>query len=82
MTAYDTQLANIRRMDDDIEKIIGRKVFGYISKPTETSYRITFADQHVCLSMDEAVAYMTELLATAQNDPSKLPWPLCEPLTP
>lgn len=79
-TTYDAQLARIRFMDDQIEQIIGRKVFGYISKPTETTYRITFADQHVCLSMGEAVDYMTGLLAQAQQDPSKLPWPLSEPL--
>lgn len=82
MSAYDVQLSNIRRMDEEIEEIIGRKVFGHISQPTATTYRITFGDGHVCLSMDEAVAYMTELLVTAQNDPSKLPWPLCEPVTP
>lgn len=82
MSSYEQQLATVRQMDDDIEGIIGRKVFGYISKPTETSYRITFGDGHVCLSMNEAVAYMTSLLTTAQSDPSRLPWPLCEPVIP
>lgn len=73
-------LDNIRRMDDEIEVIIGRKVFGHISEPTPTQTRITFGDGHVCLSMTEAHAYMTSLLLTAQDDPAKLPWPLCEPV--
>ncbi len=76
----DVILADIRHMDQQIEAIIGRTVFGHIAKPTPTSTRITFGDGHVALSMAEAQAYMRTLLNTAINDPTKLPWPLCEDL--
>ncbi len=80
MSSYESILADIRLMDDQIEQIIGRKVFGYISKPTETTMRITFGDGHVCLTMAEAQAYMRGLLTQAEQDPKGLPWPLCEPV--
>jgi hypothetical protein len=80
VTKYERQLADIRLWDDQVELLIGRKVFGHISQPTGTQWRVTFADGHVCLSMDEAHDYMYSLLRTAQEDPKKLPWPLCEPV--
>ncbi len=82
MSSDDATLADIRQMDAQIEALIGRKVFGHISKPTPTSARITFGDGHVALSMAEAQAYMRGLLNQAIDDPTKLPWPLCEPMPP
>lgn len=81
MANQNNVLAEIHRMDDEIKTIIGRKAFGYVSEPTATTRRITFADGTVCLTMAEAHDYMTGLLATAKDDPGKLPWPLSEPLT-
>ncbi len=80
MTAYDTILADIRRMDHEIEQIIGRKVFGHIAAPTPSTLRITFGDGHVALTMAEAQEYMRGLLTQAQRDPKGLPWPLSEPV--
>lgn len=81
MTGDDYILLNdIKRMDDELETLIGRKVFGHIAAPTETSLRITFGDASVCITMREAHNHMRYLLTTAQQDPAKLPWPLCEPV--
>lgn len=75
-----TLLTSIRTMDQEMEHLIGRTVFGYVANPTPTSVRVTFGDGHVCLSVAEAKDYMTDLLATARDNPAKLPWPLCEPM--
>lgn len=80
MTSSHTLLADIRLMDDEMEQLIGRKVFGHIANPTPTSQRITFGDGHVCLSLPEAHEYMTRLLITARHSPAKLPWPFSEPV--
>jgi hypothetical protein len=73
-------LADIHSLDEEMETIIGRKVFGHISAPTPTSTRITFGDGHVCLSLVEARSYMLTLVLTARTNPAALPWPLCEPV--
>lgn len=70
----------IGEMDDEMETIIGRKVFGHVAHPTPTSVRITFADAHVALSWADAHEYMVGLLRLARQDPGKLPWPLNEPV--
>lgn len=79
MTRDDILLDDINRMDAELETIIGRKVFGHVAAPTDTSLRITFGDAQVCLSVNEAHGYMRHLLLTALRDPGELPWPLCEP---
>lgn len=80
MTHDDVLYDDIKRMDEEMEKLIGRKVFGYISCPTETSMRITFADAAVFTTMNAAHGYMRHLLIAAERNPGDLPWPLCEPV--
>jgi hypothetical protein len=82
MPSEEDLIKDIHRMDDEIAEIIGRPVYGYTSKPTPTTTRVVFGNQHVCLSMAEGHAYMTSLLATAKHNPAELPYPFNEPLTP
>lgn len=82
MTTDDALLVDIHWMDEEMETLIGRKVFGHLSHPTPDSTRITFGDGHVCFTVAEAQQYMFSLLATARDNPSKLPWPLNEPVNP
>jgi hypothetical protein len=82
MTREVTLLNDIRRMNAEFIQLTGREAYGYVSQPTPTTPRIVFQDQHVCLSMHEAHAYMATLLALAQNDPSTLPYPFDQELTP
>lgn len=80
MTTDEMILTDIHRMDAEMETLIGRKVFGHISAPTQTSTRVTFGDGHVCLGISEARDYMLGLLITARQDTDSLPWPLNEPV--
>ena len=80
MPTDNALLDQIHTLDTEMETLIGRKVFGHIAAPTKTSLRITFGDGYVCLTMAEAHDYMHGLVKQARQDPSKLPWPLCEPV--
>lgn len=78
----DALIAQIKTMDREFQHLTGREAFGYVSKPTKTTTKVVFQDGHVCLSMPEGHAYMTRLLATAVNDPAKLPYPWDQDLPP
>lgn len=81
-THVDAQFARIRELDEQFQHLTGREAYGHASQPTPGSWRITFATGVVCLSPEEAVSYMSGLLAVARHDPKQLPFPLDQELTP
>jgi len=82
MNSEDRLIAEIKAMELEFQQVTGREAFGYISKPTPGTARIVFQDGTVHTDFTEARAYMASLLTIAQNDPSKLPYPLDQELTP
>lgn len=71
-------ITEIRRMDAEFQRFVGKEAFGYLAKPTVTSSRWTFQDGTVATSGEEALSYMTKLLYLAKADPYELPYPLNE----
>lgn len=80
MTTDLQYLDEIRKMDEEMENLIGRRVFGHVASPTPSTLRITFGDAAVAITWAEAHNHMLYLLKTAREDVSKLPWPLREPV--
>lgn len=64
----EAQLARVRELNAEFRTLTGRGVYGHATQPTPTTWRITFDTGVVCLSPEEAVLYMSGLLAVARHD--------------
>ncbi len=80
--ADDAVFQEIHDLEMQFRRLTGREAYGYASKPTPGTWRIVFQTEVVCLTPQEALSYMTGLLAVARQDPANLPYPLNQELPP